>query len=122
VWPVQVQIRNVRDVLSAGAGRRQLQQVLGFRTLLPVTEVSLHVSSTAAGAAAAAKALDEAVTGGEVPSANLHQAASACWQLHSQVVRLTIGLCRIAMIAVALPLAVPVLSASSRPACDRLSK
>jgi hypothetical protein len=95
VWPVQVQIRNVRDVLSAGAGRRQLQQVLGFRTLLPVTEVSLqvlNVSSTAAGAAAAAKALDEAVSGGEGPSANLHPAASACWQIHSQVVRLTIGL------------------------------
>jgi hypothetical protein len=80
MWPAQVQIRNVRDVLSAGAQRRQLQQVLGFMTLLPVTEVSLqvlNVSSTAAGAAAAAKALDEAVAGAEVVTAILHPAASA---------------------------------------------
>jgi hypothetical protein len=78
--PLQVQIRNVRDVLSAGAHRRQLQQVLGFRTLLPVTEVSLqvlNVSSTAAGAAAAAKALDGAVAGAQqctnMQTANLQQ-------------------------------------------------
>jgi hypothetical protein len=67
---LQVQITDVHDVLSpqAGARSRQLQQLPGFRTVLPVAEVSFlvrNVSSTAAGAAAAAQALDEAIAGAQ---------------------------------------------------------
>ncbi|WIA10321.1 hypothetical protein OEZ85_010513 [Tetradesmus obliquus] len=63
----KVQITDVHDVLPPGAHSRQLEQVPRLRTVLPVAEVRfrvLNVSSTAAGAAAAGRALDEAVADG----------------------------------------------------------